>query len=91
MKQSTIFYAILFAILMGWLNSNAQTKADTVYVKLHKNQLATLQQVLQFSFQWLPTSGATGTDISGVQGAIKILYPVIVADTVKRKVEGKKP
>lgn len=62
----------------------ANPQNDTVYVKLHKNQLATLQQVVAFSFQWLPKSKAPSADVSDVSDAIKALYPVLVADTTKK-------
>jgi hypothetical protein len=87
MKQKTIFYIIAWLLTMGLLNANAQTKSDTVYVKLQKNQLVQLQQVLGFAYSNLPTSQATGTDITAAQNVIKSLYPALVADTTKKVVK----
>lgn len=63
----------------------ANPQNDTVYVKLHKNQLATLQQVVAFSIQWLSKSKAPATDVSDVSDAIKALWPALVADTTIKK------
>lgn len=79
--KKTILTICLIGTLMA---AKAQTKADTIRVKLSKTQLATLQQVLSFSFQWLPKSQAPAIDVGNIQDAIKALYPALVADTVKK-------
>lgn len=80
MKKTLLTLCLIGSLLAA----KAQTKADTVRVKLAKTQLATLQQVLSFSFQWLPKSTAPSINVGDVQDAIKLLYPALVADTVKK-------
>lgn len=75
---------IILCLIGTMMAAKAQTKADTVYVKLHKAQLMGLQNVLGFAFQWLPKSKAPAAEVGDVQDAIKLLYPALVADTVKK-------
>lgn len=75
---------ITLCLIGTMVAAKAQTKADTVYVKLHKTQLMGLQNVLGFAYQWLPKSKAPATEVGDVQDAIKLLYPALVADTVKK-------
>jgi len=89
MKKLLIIAAII-GLTMIISRSFAQTKLvqapeQPIWVKMLPSQLNSFQQVLGFAFQNLPTSQATGTDITAAQNAIKALYPVLVADSTVNK------
>lgn len=87
MKRLILITAFMAVSLAGM----AQTKADTVYIKIHKNDLFALQNVFGFSFQWLPKSKAPASDVEDVKAVMQQLYPKLVADTVKKQPVIKKP
>lgn len=58
-----------------------QKPEQPIYVKMLPWQLATLQQIFGFAYQWLPKSQAPASSVGDVNAAIQTLYPVLVADT----------
>lgn len=69
----------------------AQTKSDTVYIKIHKKDLIGVQNVFGFAFQWLPKSKAPASDVEDVKAVMQQLYPKLVADTAYNKKPPVKP
>lgn len=84
MKKAIII--ALFAIIT--VSAQAQTapqpaKEQPVSIKLLPSELSALQQVLGFSYQWLPKSDAPAKEVGQVVGVIQALFPKLVADTAK--------
>lgn len=82
---------LLFALTGLFLSTQAQTspvpqQEKPVTITLLPSQLNVLQQILQFSYQWLPKSDASAKDVNSVLPEIQKLYPLLVpvADTTKR-------
>lgn len=79
------------ALLIGsFIAVQAQTapqpaKEQPIYIKLLPSQLNALQQVLQYSFQWLPKSSAPSNEVLQVLEVTKQIFPVLVADSTKRQ------
>lgn len=81
MKKSIITALIVVATVAA----HAQTKQVTLTVSESDTALVVpkaivneAKQVLTFSFQYLPSSSAKGSDITAVQDAIKQVYPFLV-------------
>lgn len=81
---------IISALLIGsFIAVQAQTspqkpQEQPIYVKLLPSQLATLQQILQYSYQYLPKSPAPSNEVQAVLSGIQQLYPALTADTLKK-------
>lgn len=85
---------LIFLLTASWTLCKAQQtpKETAVSIKLLPSQLSQLQQVISFSFQWLPKSDAPAKDVGLVLEAIQKLYPALIADTIKNKpLNTKKP
>lgn len=65
--KKTILILAFMAVSMACM---AQIKTDTVYIKIHKNDLFALQNVFGFAFQWLPKSKAPASDVEDVKAVI---------------------
>jgi hypothetical protein len=90
MKKHTLTLAL---ILAAGVSAMAQTKDTTVTIKLPLSKLTELQQILQFSYQWLPKSKAPAEDVFEVNNAIQDVFKVLVVDKPKevmKPVEKKK-
>jgi hypothetical protein len=87
MKKFLTTAALLSCLI---LTASAQTASprppeEPIYIKVLPSQLNQLQQILQFSFQWLPTSDAKAKEVGIIMPIIQQLYPLLIADTAYKK------